>query len=174
MVRMREIWDWIKAHKAELITAGLVCVGTILLIKNWGAVVAAFEKDTHVELPAKNLPLGASAPIAAFVPKEITDNLTGTMLTATQLGEEVMCSAQSINKRIVAAGLAIRIPSGDYVLTAEGRLIGTSKLKTTRAGYAFTNIEWDKKVLDLIFNPEELAEIATRRECVKEIFARTA
>lgn len=102
---------------------------------------------------------------------EFLDNLTGTKLTARGLGNKVWCSAQEINKRIVASGLAKKLPNGEYMMTEAGRLLGTDTWKTTASGHSFSNIEWDEKILDIIFSPEELLAIANYQERAQQILA---
>ena len=48
------------------------------------------------------------------------------MLTATKLGGKVGVSNREINRRLVDAGLAVRLPCGEYILTEQGKLMGES------------------------------------------------
>ena len=50
-------------------------------------------------------------------------------------------------------------------------MLGKATSKTTMYGYDFTNIEWDKAILQLIFTPEELQERLERQEHIKHILA---
>lgn len=79
------------------------------------------------------------------------------------------CSAQKINKRLVSSGLIERLPCGQYVLTETGKLLGEYTTKTTRSRYTFSNIEWDDSVLGIIFNKNELKEIANKQRLAMEI-----
>ena len=112
--------------------------------------------------------------VVPVISSEVLDNLTGNKLTATELGNKVWCSAQAINKKIVAAGLATKLPCGEYSLTEAGRLLGDHTWKTTWAGNSFSNIEWDEKILEIIFNAEELLEIANKQKIAREILSRSA
>ena len=49
-------------------------------------------------------------------------------------------------------------------MTEAGRLVGEHTLKTTCAGHSFSNIEWDEKILEIIFRAEELLEIANKQK----------
>lgn len=95
------------------------------------------------------------------------------MLTATKLGGKVGVSNREINKRLVAAGLAVRLPCGDYVLTENGKLLGESGLKVTPWNYTVQLIQWDEAVLGIIFTPEELTAIADRQKRIQEILNKT-
>lgn len=79
--------------------------------------------------------------VSPIISSNILENLTGNKLTATVLGNKMLCSAQAINKRIVAVGLATKLPCGEYELTEAGRLLGESTWKVTRRGHSFSNIE---------------------------------
>jgi hypothetical protein len=154
--------QWVKEHKTELIVAGVTIVGTVLVIKNWDSIKGMFQTvEAGVPTIAEIKPIPKIA--IPTISQDVLNNLTGVKLTATELGNHVWCSPQAINKRIVAAGLATRLPCGDYILTEAGRLIGEDTWKVTRYGHSFTNIEWDKKILEIIFSPEELLEIANKQ-----------
>ena len=43
-----------------------------------------------------------------LVDSSILENLTGNRLTARNLGNKILCSAQMINKMLVAGGFAVR------------------------------------------------------------------
>lgn len=156
--------SWVKAHKAKLIIAGVTGVGTVLAGKNWDSIKSLF-KATEAAVPdiVKNGPV-AEGIVAPIISSDILDNLTGNMLTATALGNKVWCSAQAINKRIVAAGFEVKLPCGGYRMTEAGRMLGKDTWKTTAAGHSFSNIEWDEKILELIFTPKELLDIAAKQK----------
>jgi len=162
---------WVKEHKTELIIIGVTAVGTVLVVKNWDLFKGVFKSPNSksISSPTINNKAVVEKAIVPVIPSDITDNLTGNMLTATKLGDKTSCSAQTINKRIVAAGLATKLPHEGYSLTEAGSLLGEHRNKTTRAGYPFTNIEWDEKILEIIFSAEELLEIADWQERVREI-----
>lgn len=163
--------NWMRAHKTELLIAGVTVVGTVLIIKNRNAIKGLF-KAAECAIPdiVKIEPV-AEEIVVPIIPKDVLDNLTGNQLTARTLGDKVWCSAQAINKRIVAAGLAIKLPSGEYMMTEAGRMLGKDTWKTTAAGHSFSNIEWDEKILEVIFSPEELLDIAAKQERAKQILA---
>ena len=169
MREKHKIADWVKTHKTELIIAGVTVVGAVLAVRNWGAIKKVF-KGTESVLPdmakIESVPEGIVAPV---ISKDILNNLTGNKLTARALGDKVWCSAQAINKRIVAAGLAVKLPCREYMMTEAGRMLGKDTWKTTAAGHSFSNIEWDEKILEVIFSPEELRDIAAKQERVSQI-----
>lgn len=166
-----KIVDWIKAHRTELAIAGVTIVGTVLVVKNLDTIKGLFKNiglTTPKLVEVEPVIEKVAAPVLS---SDILDNLTGNELTARALGDKVWCSAQAINKRIVAAGLAIRLPCGEYQMTEAGRLLGKNTLKTTAAGHAFSNIEWDEKILDIIFSPEELQAIAEKEMRVRQFLS---
>lgn len=163
--------SWVKAHKTELIIAGVTVVGTVLVVKNWDSIKGLF-KVTKSAVPdtVKTEPV-AEEIVVPIISSNTLDNLTGNKLTARALGDKVWCSAQAINKRIVAAGLAVKLPCGEYMMTDVGRILGKKTWKTTAAGHSFSNIEWDEKILEVIFSPEELMDIASKQERARQILA---
>lgn len=163
--------SWVKAHKTELIIAGITVVGTVLVVKNWDSIKGLFKvTDAVVPDIAKIEPM-AEEIVVPIISSDVLENLTGNKLTARALGDKVWCSAQAINKRIVAAGLAVKLPCGEYMMTEVGRLLGKDTWKTTAAGHSFSNIEWDEKILEVIFSPEELLDIAAKQEQARQILA---
>lgn len=162
---------WLKDHKKELIIVGISGVGLIIVLKKWDWLKRLFKSSEKIIPEIEKVMPVTEAVVVPTISKEILDNLTGNKLTARALGDKVWCSAQVINKRIVAAGLATRLPSGEYMMTEAGRLLGQDTWKTTAAGYSFSNIEWDEKILEVIFDPDELIEIATKQEQVRQILA---
>ena len=163
--------NWVKAHKTELIIAGVTVVGTVLVAKNWDSI-KTFIRSSGSAMPEHvTAQAVVEKAVAPLISSDILDNLTGNMLTARALGNKVWCSAQTINKRIVAAGLATRLPCGEYAMTEAGRMLGRSTWKTTSAGHSFSNIEWDEKILELIFSPEELMHIGADQERMRQILA---
>lgn len=177
---------WVKEHKKQLLKVGVpvttIVVWIILGAKNqsieklWASLKDAIEK-TSVIKPSVNTKIAAAGAspdatkaIASIkIPSKILDNLTGKRLTATNLGQKVGLSPQAINKRLVSKGLVEKLVNGDYSLTESGKLIGENTIKTTRYDHTFSNFEWDEKVLELIFSPKELREIAEKQLHIKEI-----
>lgn len=163
--------SWVKAHKTELIIVGITTVGAVLVVKNWDSIKGLFKlTETAVSDIVKVEPV-AEEIVVPTISNDILDNLTGNKLTARALGDKVWCSAQAINKRIVAAGLAAKLPCGEYMMTDVGRILGKNTRKTTAAGHSFSNIEWDEEILEVIFSPEELMDIASKQERVRQILA---
>ncbi len=172
MVEKESFFTWVKDHKTELIILSVTVVGTVLVVKNWDSIKGIFRSSDSILTPnVKIIPI-LDEVVIPVLPFDIMDNLTGNKLTATELGNKALCAAQTINKRIVAAGLATKSPYGGYSLTEAGRLLGELTFKTTRAEYSFSNIEWDEKILEIIFSAEELMEIADKQAIIREILSR--
>lgn len=169
MSEKHKIAKWVKAHKTELIIAGVTIVGAVLVVKNIDAIRRMIKGTELIISDSIKNESTAEKIVVPVISKDILDNLTGNKLTARALGNKVWCSAQTINKRIVAAGLAQRHPCGEYIMTEAGRMFGKYTLKTTAAGHTFSNIEWDEKILEVIFSPEELLDIVAKQECAKQI-----
>lgn len=165
---------WVKEHKTQLIILGVTVVGTVLVIKNWDSIKGVFKSSKSISTPVTEIKPVVEKVFAPVVSSDILKNLTGSKLTATELGNKVWCSAQAINKRIVAAGLATKVPYGEYSLTEAGRLLGEQTWKTTWAGHSFSNIEWDEKILEIIFSAEELQEIANKQNLARNILSISA
>lgn len=163
--------SWVKNHKTELLIAGVTVVGTVLVVKNWDSIKDMFMSAEPIIPEIVEVEPAVNDTVVPILSSDILDNLTGNNLTARALGDKVWCSAQAINKRIVAAGLATRLPCGEYMMTEAGRMLGKDTWKTTAAGHSFSNIEWDEKVLEVIFSPEELREIAAKQEQARRILA---
>ena len=138
------------------VTLTLVAVGgTVLVARNWDSVLSVLKgvKSAKIIDGCK-----ADNNASNVIPESFVKNLSGNKLTARKLGDQALCSAQEINKRIVAKGLATKLPCGDYQMTEVGKALGENTIKTNRYGITFMNIEWDEKVLELIFSPEELSK----------------
>ena len=163
--------NWMKTHKTELIIAGVMVVGTVLVVKNLDLIKGLFKATASVIPDIIKIEPVAEEIVAPIISSGILDNLTGNKLTARALGDKVWCSAQAINKRIVAAGLAVKLPCGEYMMTEAGRMLGKDTWKTTDAGHSFSNIEWDEKILEVIFSPEDLLDIAAKKERARQILA---
>ena len=59
-------------------------------------------------------------------------------------------------------------------MTETGRLLGEETVKTTKYDYTFSNIEWDEKILELLFSQEELMEHAAKEKKIRQIIAASA
>lgn len=155
-------WQWCKEHpwKTFFIVATVVGIPILYVVTKDKKVVkhVLTTNDAVQNLAAA----GVSEAMPTSLPAEVLEQLTGNRQTARDLGYLVGESAQQINKRLIAAGLAERIPNGDIVSTALGKPLCERTWKTTSAGHTFTNLEWDDSVLQLIFTPEELAAKASR------------
>ena len=108
------------------------------------------------------------------IPADVLKHRTGIILTATKLGGKVGVSNREINRRLVDAGLAVRLPCGEYILTEQGKLMGESGLKVTRWNYTVPLVQWDEAVLEIIFTPEELAAVTERRKHIQEILSKAS
>lgn len=173
MKNNKTLSEWVKEHKKEIIitTVGVASVVSIVLVaKNWNTIKGLFTTSKRGPITTvKASEQIVEKIIASIIPEHILENLTGNRLTARELGSKALCSAQTINKRIVDAGLAVKLPCGEYSLTKTGRLVGEYTWKTTYAGHSFTNIEWDEKILELLFSPEELNHIEDLKLLAKEV-----
>lgn len=171
MSKNNQFISWVKVHKTELIITGVTVVGTVLVVKNWDSIKGLFKRTKSVIPDIVKIEPVAREVVVPVISSNILDNLRGNKLTARALGNRVWCSAQAINKRIVAAGLAVKLPSGEYMMTEAGRMLGEDTWKTTAAGHSFSNIEWDEKILEVIFSPEELLDIVAKQELARQIVA---
>lgn len=174
MEEKNSLFTWIKEHKTELIVLGVTAIGTIIVVKNWDSIKSIFKSYNSIPTPTIKIKPVVENVTVPVIPSDSIYNLTGNKLTATELGSKVLCSAQSINKRIVAAGLATKLPYDGYSFKEAGSLLVVYTSKTTRGGYSFSNIEWDEKILEGIFSAEELAEIADKHKVINEILSRYA
>lgn len=159
--------SWIKERKTELIITGVAVVGTVLVVKNRNSIMDLFKITKSVAPDNVKIEPTVEEIVAPIISDDILNNLTGNKLTARALGDKVWCSAQAINKRIVDTGLAVKLPCGEYMMTEEGCKLGQVTWKITAAGYSFSNIEWDEKILEVIFKPKELLDIFAKQEQVR-------
>ena len=164
---------WIWEHKKWVILSVATTAGVILVIKKRTAIKEFFQSLYLEKLTAKSAVRAITEENAPSIPGEVLNHRTGKMLTATKLGGKIGVSNREINKRLVDAGLAERLPCGDYVLTENGKLLGESGLKVTPWNYTAQLIQWDEAVLDIIFTPEELTAIAGRQKRIQEILNKT-
>ncbi len=161
-MKTEKIKKWFKDHKKQIIIVGSIVIGTvvaIVLVNKHGDTSALAEDDPQIPDPPDNPEEPSIDTIEEphiTIPDDFYDNLSGNRLTATELGEKLWYSAQTINKRIVEIGLAYRNALGEYEFTELGEGLGVKTYKETRYGWPFTNIEWDERILELIFTPEEL------------------
>lgn len=170
----KSIKTWCVEHKKELIIAGLTIVGSVIIVKNRKAIGDLFTGKHVNSLNLQTAPPMITPDSVVKIPDEIDEivnNLTGRMLTARKLGDIALCSAQDINKRLVSKGFMIKNPNGEYSMTDLGKKFGESTWKTTAYGHSFTNIEWDEKILDVIFSEEELQTIEQFKEQARKILA---
>ena len=164
---------WIWEHKKWVVLAVATTTGVILLVKKRTAIKDFFQ-SLHIEkLTAKSAVSEIAEENVPSIPCDALSHRTGNMLTATKLGGKVGVSNREINKRLVDAGLAIRLPCGDYILTENGKLLAESGLKVTPWNYTAPLIQWDEAVLEIIFTPDELTAIVDRQKSIQEILSKT-
>ena len=194
-MNIESVKEWVSAHKKQIvITAGIGCAVACAIIgyrhrdairqvcvgvgKKVEKLLSKAEHTDVVKSAASattNIaPVVSVTSEATLIPDSILQNLSGEMMTATKLGDEILVSAQAINKRIVEKGLAVKCPDGSYNLTESGKLVGKDIWKTNRYGYSFSNIEWDRRILEFLFSPEELAAFEARKQRIDEIFTGVA
>ena len=155
------IRKWAKENKKRIITGVCVAIGVgtaaIIVWKNWDkAVHVLSSSDPFVPDQSKYQPVLSSLP--DFL-KDIP-LLQGETYLPTELGHRVWASPQTINKRLIEAGLQERYSPSypGYILTEKGKLFGKY---TTKGDYK--NIEWDINVLYMIFTGEEIQDIADKQ-----------
>lgn len=173
--RKEKMKDFINNNKTKIILGGVALtfvVGGVLIITN-----RSLQKD-YFNVKKGLVPIAAKDNIIfnnnlKVVPNHILNNLSGNKFTARDLGDMTFCSAQTINKKMVDAGLAIKLPSSGYALTEAGNLVGETTLKTTFAGHTFSNIEWDEKVIDMIFSEVELKNIEIKKSNIENILKKS-
>lgn len=166
--------QWVKEHKTVLFVAGASVLGAIVVAKNWDAIKGLFKTSESAPCAIEKAATAVKETVVPTIPKDVLDNLTGNKLTARALGDKMGCTAQEINKRICTAGLAVKHPCGGYIMTEAGRLLGEETVKTTKYDYTFSNIEWDEKILELLFSQEELMEHAAKEKKIRQIIAASA
>ena len=168
-----KVGTWIWEHKKWVILAVATTTGVILVVKKRTAIKDFFQ-SLHIEqLTAKSAVNAKAEENVPSLPGDVLNHRTGNMLTATKLGGKVGVSNREINKRLVDAGLAIRLPCGDYILTENGKLLAESGLKVTPWNYTAPLIQWDEAVLEIIFTPDELTAIVDRQKSIQEILSKT-
>ena len=147
---MDKIKDFAKKHKKAIIitasVAGILLVGGTAVYLN-RAKLAELIKTEDIEKTIVN----QSKIIMESIPDYSGVKLVGEKLTPTGLGSFAGVSNQKINKMLVEKGLQERLPCGEYRLTELGKRFGEVMLKVTSYDYTFSNIEWDKSVLEILF-----------------------
>lgn len=155
---------WLEQHKVQIGIGVFVAISSIVSI-----TIAA--KTGHTP-KFKTICNGADKGVATIVEAaEKTSlpvvNLTGVEKTATGLGHDLLLSNQAVNKRLVSSGMMTKEPWG-YKLTEVGKLFGKETVKVTRAGYTFSNIEWDEAVVPFVFTSDELASINAKKLALRK------
>ena len=165
--------EWILEHKKWIVLAVATTAGVIWVVKKREAIkelFQSFSKDKLITEPVVNMIPKENVP---FIPTDILKHRTGKMHTATKLGSKVGVSNREINRRLVNAGLTLRLPCGDYILTENGKLLGETGLKVTPWNYTVPLVQWDEAVLEIIFTPEELAAIVEHQQHIQKILSKT-
>lgn len=168
-VSKEKIKKYICDHKIEICIIG----GTVIAI---GLGYFGYKYIPKIKVGKVKVTVEASKQITETVIKEVPykelwTDLSGEALTPTKLGGVVSMSAQKINKRLTEHGLQTRLPCGEYMMTDLGRKFGNDVWKVTASGHSFSNIEWDKRVLEVIFTSEELSAIDEMHKRFAEILA---
>lgn len=172
--KLTQVGAWVWEHKKWFIIVGVGAVVVVVGVKKREAIkdlIASLNKSGGATDAAEQV---AETTKAVLTPAEVLEHRTGVMLTPTKLGNKVGASAQEINKRIVAAELAERLPCGEYILTKKGKLFAQKGLTVRPWGYTAPLMEYDEAVLELIYTPEELAKIAERKRFIQEIAKKTS
>ena len=165
---------WVWEHKKWVIVALVTTAGVILVVKNRDGIKELLRYHPKNRLAAKSAVNTIAEECEVSIPADVLKHRTGIMLTATKLGGKVGVSNREINRRLVDAGLAVRLPCGEYILTEQGKLLGESGLKVTRWNYTVPLVQWDEAVLEIIFTPEELAAVTERRKHIQEILSKAS
>ena len=172
MKREQNMKQWIKDHKKELIITGIVVTGTVVIVWKRDTIVNILKKTFSGIENIEPIQSTTEAVVKPLFPEGFLDTLTGNKMTASALGDKMLCSPQVINKRLISAGLVNKLPCGDYILTEKGKLVGEWTEKTTAWGYSFANLEWDEKVLELLFTSEEFQRLNDFKNTAQEILSR--
>lgn len=179
--------SWVKKHRFELILAGISVTALLTGIICYRDSISELWKKLRKTIEGNNdsvrndvhclsNTLQTTVQQIATPQKSITDcsqGLTGIRLTPTKLGNEVLMSAQVINRLLVEKGFQVKLPSCGYQLTEAGKQLGAETIKTTKYNHTFTNIEWDKKVLDYLFTTYEREKIEKYKNRISELFSNT-
>lgn len=164
-----KIKKFFKSHKLEIsIAVGAVSAITLTYL---GIKYIPKPTQTTIQNAAESAIENVTSTCKEIPFKNFWSNLTGEALTPTKLGNEVFQSSREINKRLVNFGFQKRLPCGEYKLTELGKKFGNVTLKVTKADHAFSNIEWDKRVLDIIFSEDELKQVIEKKEIFSTIIS---
>ena len=68
---------WVKAHKNELIIAGVTVVGTVLVVKNWDSIKGLFKATEAVVPDISKIEPVAEEIVVPIISSDILENLTG-------------------------------------------------------------------------------------------------
>lgn len=155
---------WLEQHKVQIGIGVFVAISSIVSI-----TIAAKTGHTPKFKTICNDADKGVATIAKAAEKTSLPvvNLTGVRKTATGLGHDLLLSNQAVNKRLVSSGMMTKEPWG-YKLTEVGKLFGKETVKVTRAGYTFSNIEWDEAVVPFVFTSDELASINAKKLALRK------
>lgn len=154
--RLTKTGVFVCEHKKWVVLVIGTTAGVILVVKKHTTIkelLQSFSKNKFITNPITNAITEVSV---SSIPTDVLNHRTGKMLTATKLGDKVMVSNREINRRLINAGLAIRLPCGEYILTDIGKLFGKIHLKVTPWNKTVQQVQWDEIVLKIIFTPEEL------------------
>ena len=167
--KLKKAGRWVWDHKKWITIAITTTAGVIILVRKRNAIkdfLQALAKNDFIVASFENTLEEKELP---SIPSEVLAHRTGEMLTATKLGSKVGVSNREINRRLVNANLAIRLPCGEYKLTDTGELLGEISTKVTPWEKTVPLVQWDEAVLEIIFSPEELTDIAKRQQHIQEI-----
>ena len=164
---MGRVKDFARKHKKAIIittsVVGVLLVGGTAIYLNREKLSNLFKaKDIIDTTVAETDKVSKVVPIIDYSHIK----LTGEKLTPTGLGRFAGVSNQKINKMLVEKGLQEKLPCGEYKPTALGERFGKSIDKWTKYDYPFSNIEWDKSVLDILFGE---GYVKQRAEYLKQI-----
>lgn len=157
-MKENKVKKFVCEHKTEI----FVVVGTAAAIGLAWAGIKYIPKIKGRDLQA--VVEAVDDAIQELPHKDIWSNPSGESLTPTELGSVVFKSNQCINKRLLENGLQIKLPCGEYRPTELGSKFGTPTIKVTKHGITFSNIEWDKRVLEVICSPDELERAENIRQ----------
>ena len=167
--KLTQASTWAQEHKKWIIIATISAAGIFLLVKHRDAIkeLPQLLSDSRCSIDP-SIKSTAEKKMSS-IPSNVLENRTGVMLTATKLGSQVGVSNREINKRLIDAGLIHRLPCGECSLTDDGKLLGEASLKVTPWDKTVPLIQWDESVLNIIFSPAELSEIAERQQRIRNI-----
>lgn len=170
--KLTQAGAWIWEHKKWIIISIATTTGVILLVKKREAMKRLFRFCTKGRSAVEPITETIVDTKPLLISDEILRHRTGIMLTATGLGGKVGMSNREINKRLVSAGLSIRLPCGEYKLTEAGKQLGEDDSKVTPWNKTVQRVQWDEAVLKVILSPEELSALDERKKHLQEIAQR--